>query len=59
LAVIVSQSCKANMKMRAVRIDAPVFSALPIKDWAHNLSVVNNVFNPLISPFGAVTDFLY
>jgi len=45
--------------MRAVRISAFVFSALPAQDWTHNFSVVNNVFDALIAALGALTNLFY
>ena len=47
------------MEVRAVRVSTSVFSALPIHYWAHNLAVVDNVFNSLIASLGALTDFLH
>jgi len=45
--------------MRPVRIRTSVFSALPIHYRAHNLPVVDYVFNPLIASLGAFTNLLH
>jgi len=45
--------------MRAVRIRPFVFAALPSQYRAHNLAVVDNVFNTLISALGRLTNFLH
>ena len=38
--------------MRAVRVSAFISSALPSQYRTHNLSVINDVFNALISALG-------
>jgi len=45
--------------MRAVRICAFVFAALPTQYRTHNFAVVNNVFNPLIAALGTFTDLFH
>ena len=37
------------MKVRPVRIAALIFSTLPAKYGAHNLSVIDNIFDALIA----------
>lgn len=41
-----------------MRIGSLVVTALPTQDWAHNLAIVDNVFNPLIASLGAFTNLL-
>ena len=47
------------MEMRPVRVSTSVFSALPIHNRTHNLSVINNVFNALIASLGAFANLLH
>jgi len=47
------------MKVRAVRISAFVFAALPTQCRTHNLAVVNNVFNALIAALGTLTNLFH
>ncbi len=44
--------------MTTMRISPVVFTALPAQYWAHNLSIVDYVFNSLIALLGAFTKFL-
>ncbi len=44
--------------MRAVRIAALIFSTLPAQYRAHNLAVIDNVFNALIALLGAFAQLL-
>jgi hypothetical protein len=47
------------MKVRAVRVSAFVFAALPPQYRTHNLSVVDNVFNTLISALSTFPNLLH
>jgi len=47
------------MKVRAVRISAFVFAAFPSQYRTHNLAVVDNVFNTLISALGTFPNLLH
>ena len=41
-----------------MRIGSSVFSALPIKNRAHYLAIIDNVFNALIASLGAFAKLL-
>jgi len=45
--------------MRAVRISAFVFAALPSQYRTHNLAVVDNVFNALVSALGTLANLFH
>ena len=45
--------------MRAMRIAALIFSTLPAEYGAHNLAVIDNIFDALIALLGAFAQLLY
>jgi len=47
------------MKVRAVRVSAFVFPALPSQYRTHNLAIVNNIFNALISALGTLANLFH
>lgn len=44
--------------MRAVRINAFIFSALPVKNRTHYFAVINNIFDSFIASLSAFANFL-
>ena len=56
--IVVSQGCKADVKVMAVRIGPVVFTPFPIQDSRADTPIKNNVFDPLIALLSAFAKFL-